>query len=188
MKNYIRFIVLALLATANAMSAFAQKPEPPNGQREESREQLAESTAKYIAYELAFDQATTTKFIKTYCDFHEELWSLGPLPKFKKSESEEQSKEIIESNFEHSQKILDLRRKYYNEYSKFLTQKQIERVYQLEKNVMKRFGAPDKKGPGKPQANKKRPPHKRRQPQRCPSQPCPADSLAPAAPVAYIQG
>ena len=35
--------------------------------------------------------------------------------------------------------ILDLREKYYKKYSQFLTQKQIERVYELESNVMRRM-------------------------------------------------
>ena len=38
-----------------------------------------------------------------------------------------------------SEKILDIRQKYYKEYSKFMTQKQIQRVYEIEKNMMKRF-------------------------------------------------
>ena len=35
--------------------------------------------------------------------------------------------------------ILDLREKYYKKYSQFLTQKQIERVYELESKVMRRM-------------------------------------------------
>lgn len=38
---------------------------------------------------------------------------------------------------ERDQKLLDLRKKYYNEYSKFLTQKQIDRIYQMEKKHKK---------------------------------------------------
>ena len=38
-----------------------------------------------------------------------------------------------------SEKILNIRQKYYKEYSKFMTQKQIQRVYEIEKNMMKRF-------------------------------------------------
>ena len=62
---------------------------------------------------------------------------------------------------ERSQKILDLREKYYKKYSAFLTQKQIERVYELEHKAMKRlskkgYRAPRGKGQphGKPSRNK----------------------------------
>ncbi|MCI6724310.1 MAG: hypothetical protein MR463_07670 [Bacteroidales bacterium] len=40
---------------------------------------------------------------------------------------------------ERSRMILDLREKYYKKYSQFLTQKQIERVYELESKVMRRM-------------------------------------------------
>ena len=43
------------------------------------------------------------------------------------------------ARMEQSQKILDLREKYYKEYSKFLTQKQIERAYELEQQTMRRL-------------------------------------------------
>ena len=45
----------------------------------------------------------------------------------------------MKERFAHSQKILNLREKYYGEYSKFLTQKQIQRVYQLERQMMQRL-------------------------------------------------
>lgn len=47
--------------------------------------------------------------------------------------------QVIQNRFDRSQKLLDIRKKYYDEYSKFLTQKQIERVYELEKQMMKRL-------------------------------------------------
>ena len=47
--------------------------------------------------------------------------------------SDEETEQVLKERFGHSQKILDLRRKYYAIYSKFLTQKQIRRVYELER-------------------------------------------------------
>ena len=51
-----------------------------------------------------------------------------------------ETKKSIKDRFEHSEKILKIREKYYKEYSKFLTQKQIQRVYELEQKTMKRLG------------------------------------------------
>ena len=76
MKKFIRIIMLTLLVTATAMSASAQKNKKGKDRRHVSREQLAETQAKYIADELAFDQATTTKFVSTFCNFHKEMWAL----------------------------------------------------------------------------------------------------------------
>ena len=55
------------------------------------------------------------------------------------SMTEEETGQALKDRFAHSQKILDLRQKYYALYSEFLTQKQIWRVYELENQMMKRF-------------------------------------------------
>lgn len=53
--------------------------------------------------------------------------------------SDEETEQVLKERFGHSQKILDLRQKYYAIYSKFLTQKQIRRVYELERQMMERL-------------------------------------------------
>ena len=45
-----------------------------------------------------------------------------------------------------SEKILNIRQKYYKKYSQFLTQQQIQRVYEIERQMRKRFA---QKGPRK---------------------------------------
>ena len=45
----------------------------------------------------------------------------------------------MENRFDHSQKILDLRKKYYKKFSQFLTPQQIERSYKLERQSLKRL-------------------------------------------------
>lgn len=68
------------------------------------------------------------------------VWALGPRPKRDSSNrSEAEAEQALEERFSHSQKILNLRKKYYIEYSKFLTPKQIEQVYKLEKEIMDRL-------------------------------------------------
>lgn len=47
--------------------------------------------------------------------------------------TDEQVKKNIENSFALSQSILDIRRKYYKEYLKILSPRQIERLYELEK-------------------------------------------------------
>lgn len=56
-----------------------------------------------------------------------------------------------------SEKILDIRQKYYKEYSKFMTQKQIQRVYEIEKNMMKRFAKRKGKNGQRPMRGQFRP-------------------------------
>lgn len=138
MYKVIRFIMLtvAMIVGASTMSGQTKDGKRP------TREQLAEKQAQYIADQLALDDKTAAKLTTVYCNCQREVWALGPrIGKSENTEAESESR--IKQRFERSQKILEIREKYYAEYSKFLTQKQIERVYQLERQMMKRLS--DKK-------------------------------------------
>ena len=136
MKRIFNVMMLVVAMTMITLNSFAQAP---NYKQRISREQLAEKQAQYIAKDLALDNETTTKFINTYIQCQKEVWALGPRPRRNFNNNEEQTEQDIKKRFEMSEKILDIRKKYYNEYSKFLTQAQIQRVYKLEKNMMKRL-------------------------------------------------
>lgn len=132
MKNIIRLLLLAVALTAFSGTVSAQS----NKQRL-TREQLAEVQAKHIAKEMAMDKATSQRFIKTFCQFQRDIWALGPRPKQSHSPmTDEETGQALKARFAHSRKILDLRQKYYAIYSEFLTQKQIQRVYELERQMM----------------------------------------------------
>lgn len=139
MKNIIRLLLLVVAFTAFSFAAMAQNNGQANRQRL-TREQLAEVQARHIAKDLAFDEATSKRFIKTYCNYQQEVWALGPRMKPQRGkQSDGQTEQTLKDRFAHSQKILDLRKKYYGIYSEFLTQVQIERVYQLERQMMLRL-------------------------------------------------
>lgn len=136
MKNFFRILLLTVTMSTFCVSIYAQKGDT----QRMTREQLAETQARYIAKEMAMDDTTTKQFIKTFCQFQKEIWALGPRPKKTVSPStDEETGQVLKARFAHSQKILGLRQKYYAEYSKFLTQKQIERVYELEREIMNRL-------------------------------------------------
>ena len=146
MKHIIRTFVIAIMMIASCTTVFAQ----PNTQKQRmSREQLAEVQAKHIAGELAFSDAVTEKFVKTFCDCQKEIWALGPRPRpDKQGMSEQENEERIKQRFAMSEKILNIRQKYYKEYSKFLTQAQIEKVYEQERKMMNRLANRGKRGNG----------------------------------------
>lgn len=127
-------IAIAMLFTSINMSAQS------NNQQRMSREQLAEKQARHIVHELALDDATTQKYVTTYCAYQKEVWALGPCVKrHQANATEAEAEQANKARMEQSQKILALREKYYKEYSKFLTQKQIERAYELEQQMMRRL-------------------------------------------------
>ena len=133
MKNLLKINLMALL-----MLAFCTIGTAQDQPQRLSREQLAEKQARHIAHELAFDDATTQQFIETYCAYQQEVWALGPRPQNEPGNDEE-TEQAIRERFERSQAILDLREKYYEEYSKFLAPRQIQRVYELERQTMNRL-------------------------------------------------
>lgn len=138
MEKIIRTLLLAVMMTACCVTTNAQD----KGKQRISREQLAETQARHIAQQLAFDDETTAKFVDTYSRCQKEVWSLAPRKRVGKgaSKTDRETEEAIEERFDRSQKLLDIRKKYHKEYSKFLTPKQIQRVYSIEKNMMKRLG------------------------------------------------
>lgn len=144
MKNILKIALAVLMTALLGLSASAQNASQQQ-QQKKSREQLAEAQAHYIARQLALDDQTAAQFVATYCNAQKELWAIKPHMRGKgKYTTDADAQQAINSRFERSQKILALREKYYKQYSRFLTQKQIARVYELERGMMKRLG--QKKG------------------------------------------
>lgn len=149
----VRFFILALAVILCTVSTSAQDA----GKQRLSREQMIETQAKHIASDLALDDKTYNKFISTYVSYKKELWSIAPKRKKSNkaaSQTEEQAAQNMQRRFEQSQKVLDIRNKYYKEFSKFLTQKQIELMYDKERKIMQRLKQRhDRQRPGKRTAN-----------------------------------
>ncbi len=138
----IRIAVVAIIMIASCATAFAQGDDAPRL----SREELAEVQAKHIANELGFCDTATERFVKVFCDYQREIWALGPRQRPNtRVLSEQENEERIKQRFARSEKILNIRQKYYKEYSKFLTQTQIENVYEQERMIMDRLA---KRRPG----------------------------------------
>ena len=136
MKNITKVVVLALVMIVFHVNTYAQKSE----QQRMTREQLAAPQAQFIANEMAMDNKTSRQFVETFCQFQKEIWALGPRPKREKAHlSDKEAEHAMNERFAHSQKILDLRKKYYLKYSIFLTPTQIEKVYVLERRMMNRL-------------------------------------------------
>ena len=137
MKRIINFLLLAVMAVVFAGQANAQSTR-----QRMTREQLAETQANNIAKRMNFDGDVKEKFVNTYCQFQKELWTVAPKRRQKGKSGERQTSEnSIEQRFDRSQKILDLRKKYYKKYSEFLSQDQIAQVYKIEKQMMNRLKA-----------------------------------------------
>lgn len=110
MKKIFNVMMLVIAMTMFTVNSFAQAP---NNKQRLTREQLSEKQAKYIANDLALDDETTAKFINTYTQCQREIWALGPRSRRNGNNNEEQIGQNIKKRFEMSEKILDIRQKYY---------------------------------------------------------------------------
>ena len=158
----ILLTTIMMIVFSTAVSAQEANAQQTSKKQRMSREQMAAMQAKHIARQLALDDATSQKFIETFSAYQKEVWALRPQGKQhgkKKADmTDAEVEKSIKDQFDHSQKILSLRQEYYNKYSKFLTPKQIQRVYELEKQSMNRLA---KRGrgntAGRPNAPGRRP-------------------------------
>ncbi len=159
MKTIMKLWLVAALMLMGTATISAQN----NKRQRLTREELADKQARHIAQTMAFDEATTKQFVETYTACQKEIWALGPRMKGARKQAntqqqtEAEAKQDIALQFERSEKLLQIRQKYYAEYSKFLTQNQIKRVYVLERQMMKRLAnhRPARK-PGQRQASQMR--------------------------------
>ena len=148
-KLVLRLMMVICMMTVSATLVNAQTTKTGVQKTEHqrmTREQLAQTQARHICNELALDEEKSTKFCTEYCNYMKELWAIGPrtTKKQRAEMTDAQAEAQTKMDFERSQKILDLRQKYYKRYSTFLTQRQIQRVYEIEKQMRNRLGA--KKG------------------------------------------
>ena len=137
MKRIIRIMALAMFMVCMSMGANAQNKQKKDGSRM-SVEQLTELRAKRIAQALALDDATAQKFTTTFCACQKELYAANEAMKEnkgkKRSEMTDAEIETIQKDrFKQSRKLLDLREKYYGEYRKFLSARQVRRVKKKKK-------------------------------------------------------
>jgi len=138
MKNIVR---IALSAIMMVMCTTAVMAQSNISQQHISREELAQRQAEYISRQLALEDAVSQQFVAAYVDYQKEVWALGPrLHRDRQQQmTDAEAEQAIKQRMERSQKILDLREKYYGKYSQFLSPKQIERVYELERQAMQRL-------------------------------------------------
>ena len=71
MKSIFRILLFAMAMTTFCTSTYAQK----DSRQRMTREQLAETQAKYIAQKMEMDDTTAEKFVATFCQFQKEIWA-----------------------------------------------------------------------------------------------------------------
>ena len=143
------------------IAAFVMGTQVMNAQRHEygkkmnhkrgeiSMETVAEMQANKIIGELGLDDKTAAKFTDVYKKYMKEMNDLRKeyMPKVKAGEvsmssmpTDAEVDKMMRNRFKQSRETLDIREKYYDEFRKFLSPKQVQKVYdQAQMNQGKFF-------------------------------------------------
>ena len=119
------------------ISAQGQKGKRPDRPK---KEQIIEHQYNVAVRELMLDDEKTAKFKTTFYAYQKEFFAIVDkyIPKKKGKRPENETDTEIEkrllNRFAMSREIVDVREKYYKQFRQFLTPRQVEKIFDLEKD------------------------------------------------------
>ncbi len=165
MKTKRFFIVCVSLFMGSQAILFAQDKREGRPERKQlTKEQMQEMQCNRIIGVLALDDATAAQFAPVYKNYLDEISALrdemkpnrpegegqmNELPEPKAAPTDAEVEEAMKARFAQGRKMLDVSEKYYEEFRKFLSPKQIQRIYDMGMNPGGKAPQGMKKGPGK---------------------------------------
>ncbi len=138
MKSNFLFAVLTAFLLSSSLTVSGQNEQ--RSKKQENRptfEQMEQKQCNKMVKELMLDDVTSAKFIPIYKQYLEEIRTCKFL-KYKKSMKKGENKvtqtdadieKMIKDQFAQTRKMVDIQEKYYTEFQKILTPKQILRIY-----------------------------------------------------------
>ena len=129
------FLIAVLPMNINAQDQKGKRPARP------SKEQVIEHQYNVAIRELMLDDEKAAKFKTVFTAYQEDFFAIHKkyMPGKKKgkkgaNESDAEIEKRILNKFAMSREIIDVREKYYNQFRQFLTPRQIEKIFDLEKD------------------------------------------------------
>ena len=149
MRTKILFVLMvAVLMGTQVMNAQnEQGKEPRRSHKRMTMEQMVERQASKIVAKLGLDDKTAARFTDVYKKYMKELDDVrkeyaadfkvrGKVEEDKegtsfkmKTPTDEEVDKMMRDRFKQSRKMLDVREKYYDEFRKFLSPKQVQKIY-----------------------------------------------------------
>ena len=146
--KYFLMMVVAVLMGTEVMNAQQKEGKRPMRKRM-TMEQMAERQAGKFVNELGLDDKTAARFTEVYKkymaeqdevrkEFAPDFAMRGKMEDKKdgkeinmkmQAPTDEQVDKMMRDRFKQSRKLLDIREKYYDEFRKFLSPKQVQKVY-----------------------------------------------------------
>ncbi len=141
-------MVMAMLIIAFS-TAFAQPQKIQKPRKAMTAEKMEEFQLNAILDKLALDDNEREQFIPLYKQYQQDMKSTNKecaaMSKRKAERTDAETEEVIKYQFEMAKQKVEIREKYYSKFRKFLTPKQIEKIYDSERNFMKRLQSEKRK-------------------------------------------
>lgn len=134
-------LVVAFMMGTQVINAQANKPKGKREHKRPTLEQIIQMQSQRIVDELGLDDKTAAKFAEVYKKYMKEMddLRLKNMPKKSDMKKDEPNKpksftdaevdKMMHNRFTQARKMLDIREKYYNEFRKFLSAKQVQKVF-----------------------------------------------------------
>lgn len=163
MKTRKFLMVLVAIFMGSQVALFAQEKKDTRPERKQlNKEQMQEMQCNQIIKGLALDDATAAKFTPVYKQYMEEMRATRDMGSRRNAANrtaadkqtpkpiptDAEVEQAIKDRFAQSRKMLDIREKYYNEFRNFLSPKQIQKMYNMEKHNGDKFRKEMKKRQG----------------------------------------
>ena len=140
--KYFFVVMMAVLMGTQVMNAQHHEHGKKQGRKRMTIEQMTDMQANKIIGDLGLDDKTSAKFMDVYRKYMKEMDDLRKeyMPK-KPDVKPEAGKErpvptdaevdkMMRDRFKQSRKMVDIREKYYDEFRKFLSPKQAQKVFE----------------------------------------------------------
>ena len=155
MEMKTKYFFMLMVACLMGVQMVNAQPNPEN-KRPRNRmnmEQVAEMQAAKVVKDLGLDDKTAARFTDVYKKFMKEIDDVrkeefanfargkeGADGKKKmQAPTDEDIDKMMRARFVQSRKVLDIREKYYDEFHKFLSPKQVQKVYDQVGDNQSRF-------------------------------------------------
>ena len=139
--KYFWMLVVAFVMGTQVINAQADKPKGKREHKRPTLEQIIQMQSQRIVDELGLDDKTAAKFAEVYKKYMKEMDDLRKQympaksdfkkdkPSMPKSLTDAEVDKMMRDRFAQAREMLDVREKYYDEFRKFLSPKQVQKVY-----------------------------------------------------------
>lgn len=135
--KYFIMMVVAVLMGTQVMNAQDNEQGKKRSRKRMTMEQMVDMQSRKIIGDLGLDDKTAAKFKDVYAKYMKEMNDLRKEYMPKRPEAgkkpsmptDAEVDKMMRDRFKQSRKMLDIREKYYDEFRKFLSPKQVQKIY-----------------------------------------------------------